>query len=122
MKAAVFNTDNTGGIVDFEGDTLVNLIRETVGGPFDCVTLRQLGLTMWVHDEGKLLDQPLNPFGTILWNAEFNSTDVIVGNILITGGTDAEGNTLGLSQEFIDTVLVPSQHEIENCPSWEELQ
>jgi len=116
FKAAVFNIDGTGDILDFNEENLGKLIRETVGGHFDAVSLPKLGLTMWVHDEGKLLGFEPNRYGTLMWSTEYGQSDVIVGNVLITGGTDDEGNTLGLPQSFIDEVLIPSQHAPEDCP------
>ena len=116
FKAAVFNIDGTGDILDFSEENLSELIRETVGGHFDAVSLPKLGLTMWVHDEGKLLGFEPNRYGTLMWSTEYGQSDVIVGNVLLTGGADAEGNTLGLPQSFIDEVLIPSKHAPEDCP------
>jgi hypothetical protein len=56
---------------------------------------------LWVNEEGKLDNLPQNPIGTSLWVDEYGYTDVIVGNIIITGGTDENGETLGLSLEQV---------------------
>ena len=60
-------------------------------------------LTMWCHEEGKMLGQPRNETGTILFDAEFGvGQDVIVGNIVFTGGVDEEGDTLGIPEHRIE--------------------
>ena len=61
---------------------------------------------MWVNEEGKLSDDPIqNPTGTALWVDNYGETDVIIGNIIFTGGTDANGHTLGLSDEQLNSLL-----------------
>jgi hypothetical protein len=114
MIAAVFNIDGTGGFIDFEEDTLSNLIRETVGGYFDSIRLSKLGVTMWIHDEGKLLNMEPNPFATLMWNSEYGPTDVIVGNMLLTGPIGPEGEALGLPAEFVE-LLSTALHGPEGC-------
>ena len=57
--------------------------------------------TMWCNDEGKILNLPHNPFGQALWTYRYGNTDYIVGDVVITGGTDAEGETLGLTRSQV---------------------
>jgi len=61
---------------------------------------------MWVNEEGKLSDDPIqNPTGTALWVDNYGETDVIIGDIIFTSGTDANGHTLGLSDEQLNSLL-----------------
>ena len=43
-----------------------------------------------------------NPFAQDLWDRALGAdTDYIVGSVVITGGTDAEGETMGLTPEQV---------------------
>ena len=58
-------------------------------------------LTMWVHEEGKMLGHPYNSAGSIVFDGAFGQNiDRIFGNIVFTGGTDEEGDTLGLPEKY----------------------
>jgi len=101
MKAAIFNPDHTGGIVEFEKGDSYQMIRDAVGGIFQAIDLPGLGVTMWMHDEGKLMGLPENIFGSLFWRTEYGDTDHIVGPIILTGMPDAEGDTTGLNDDFL---------------------
>ena len=95
MKAALrINTDFTTELFDLEGETLEKL-QDAVGGWVQAVDLRD-DLTLWCNEEGKLIGLPNNVIGTHMWEKSFGMTDVIMGNIVFTGGTDDEGENLGL--------------------------
>jgi hypothetical protein len=95
MKAALrINTDFTTELFDLEGATLEKL-QDAVGGWVQAVDLRD-DLTLWCNEEGKLIGLPNNVIGTHMWEKSFGMTDVIMGNIVFTGGTDDEGENLGL--------------------------
>lgn len=95
MKTALrINTDFTTEILDLEDDSLKKL-QGAVGGWVQAVDLRD-DLTLWCNEEGKLIGLPNNVIGTHLWEKSFGMTDVIMGDIVFTGGTDDEGDNLGL--------------------------
>jgi len=85
-------------IVDFdEANSYKQLQAATGGGLIQCVSIDSLGIDLWIDDEGKLVENPrMNVFGTALWIHEYGMTDMIVGDIIITGGIDDEGNTLAI--------------------------
>jgi hypothetical protein len=60
---------------------------------------------MWVNDEGKLNGSEMNLMGTILWAHSYGWTDVICGDIVLTGVADDEGYTQGLTDEDIEALL-----------------
>jgi len=96
MKTALrINTDFTTEILDLEVDSLEQL-QEAVGGLVQAADLHD-NLTLWCNEEGKLINgmQP-NVIGTHMWQKSFGMTDVIMGNIVFTGGTDDEGDNLAL--------------------------
>jgi hypothetical protein len=96
MKTALrINVDFTTEILDLEVDSLTQL-QEAVGGLIQAVDLYD-NLTLWCNEEGKLINgmQP-NVIGTHMWEKSFGATDVIMGDVVFTGGTDDEGDNLAL--------------------------
>jgi hypothetical protein len=71
-------------------------LQAAVGGYIEAVDLPQ-GITMWVNEEGKLVDEPIvNVVATVLAQARIPG-DLVCGNVAFTGGPDAEGDTLPLT-------------------------
>jgi hypothetical protein len=82
-------------------------IQEIVGGTFDVVTSETGKTSFWIHDEGKLIGLTPNFKATkVLWklNSAFEGRDYLAGTVLITGGANDEGETLGIGDEGL-TVL-----------------
>ena len=101
MKTALrINTDFTTEILDLEADSLMQL-QEAVGGLVQAVDLHD-DLTLWCNEEGKLINgmQP-NVIATHLWEKSFSMTDVIMGDVVFTGGTDDEGDNLALPHPWL---------------------
>ena len=106
MKAVKINTDGHKTIVDFSEATSYTVLSEAVDGLIEAVDLRTLGVTMWVNEEGKIDQLEQNAIGTSLYVDEFGMHDFISGNIIFTHvDTDEEGNTLGLTDEQIATLM-----------------
>ena len=101
MKALVITTDNT---VEVEQDTnefvSYATLSRAVGGMIEAVTLPN-GLTLWVNEEGKMDGLAPNVYATRLFVSAFGAVDVIVGNAIVTGGADDDGETLGLTDEQV---------------------
>jgi len=106
--AITVTSGNDINIIEFDKSKSYDTIKQAIGGgTFDCVRLPSINAEMWIDDEGKLInDIQWNHFGTALWVNEYGMTDAIAGDIIITGGVDINGNTLGLDEEDIPTILV----------------
>ena len=107
MKTAVKVTaEGTASLIDLDADSNELLTLQTaVGGLIEVKTL-QGGYTMFMNEEGKLLGLPINQRGTEIWMAHFpDFPDVIVGNIVIAGQTDEEGEQLGLEPEYANYLV-----------------
>jgi hypothetical protein len=104
-KAVIIKTDGTKEVVEFEIGESYDLLSKSVEGWIECVSLISRNADMWVNEEGKLNGLPVNTHATALWVEEFGMTDIIVGNIIITGGVDNEGETLGLSDEQVSNFM-----------------
>ena len=101
MKTALrINTDFTTEVLDLSSDEYAQL-RDAVGGLIQPVDLKP-DLTLWCNEEGKLINgMEVNVIGTHLYEKSFAMTDVIMGNIVLTGGTDDEGETIALPSTWL---------------------
>ena len=106
-------------IVEFDELKSYETIKEAIGGgTFDCISIPSLGVDMWIDDEGKLMDEPkYSSFATVLWTLEYGMTDIVAGDVIITGGTDDEGNTLGLTKDGVIEVLTAVKQMMERIIS-----
>jgi hypothetical protein len=90
----------SGELVELDSLSL-SVLQESVGGYIQAVDIDN-ETTMWVNEEGKLNQLPHNPIAQIFWNATYGQgTDYIVGDIVLTGGADENGETLPLSPESL---------------------
>ena len=103
-QAVIIKTDGTKSVVEFDSTTSYDTLSKAVGGWIECVTLRD-ELDMWVNEEGKLIGLPQNPIATALFADSFGTSDVIMGDVIITCGTDQEGETLGLGEAQIEYLM-----------------
>lgn len=107
MKTAVkITTEGEASLIDLDADSNELLTLQTaVGGLIEVKTL-QSGYTMFMNEEGKIYGLPVNERATEIWLAHFpDFPDVIVGNIVIAGKTDEEGEQLGLDPEYAQSLV-----------------
>lgn len=97
MNALALKITTDGKVVELDSISLA-VLQESVGGWVQAIDLRQ-DVTMWCNEEGKLEGLPHNPVGQTLWVQAFGATDYIVGDVVFTGGTNEDGETLPLSEE-----------------------
>ncbi len=103
MKTALrVNVDCTTEVLDLDGGEYEQL-SNAVGGLIQPVDLRP-GLTIWVNEEGKLIQLPVNIIGSHLWEKSFGMTDVIIGNCVFTGNANSDGETEPLSSVWVEQI------------------
>jgi hypothetical protein len=103
MKTALrINTDLTTEVLDLDTDSYEKL-SGAVGGMIQAVDVAD-DLTLWCNEEGKLIGLQPNIIGTSLWEQRFGATDIIAGNIVLTGGPDDEGDSLPLSAAWLENL------------------
>jgi hypothetical protein len=86
-------------------DESLAYLQGKVGGWVQAVDLqgKMAGFTLWTNEEGKMNGLPFNDLATLIWELSYGAyTDIIVGDCVITGGADEEGDTIGLDAEQID--------------------
>lgn len=98
-KVVIIPAEGEPYIQDINGETVdYDTLSEGVGGWIECVGLDR-NLDLWVNEEGKLIGLPFNPLATLLWEKYFGNTDIIMGDAVITAGSDDEGETLAFEEE-----------------------
>lgn len=100
--------DGITAAVELPDSRELDFLQGVVGGWVQAVPLAGAfeGMTLWVNEEGKFDSSlSLNSVATAIWEQCYGRTDFIMGNALITGGADDEGETLGLTPEQASTVL-----------------
>lgn len=85
------------------GEGQLDILQTAVGGLVQAVDLSE-NLTLWCNEEGKFMNFDVNRIATKMWEEVFGQTDVIMGNVIFTGGTGEEGETLGLDEETANKI------------------
>ena len=110
MKAVTISTQGMGGIAELPDTDQLDALQGAVGGLIECIHLSHLNCDMWVNEEGKMFDLPLNRIATALFTDEWSQrgyeiNDYICGDVIITGTANAKGETVGLTDEQVTTLL-----------------
>jgi hypothetical protein len=106
MKAVTIKTTGEKEVIDFyPGNYSYQILSDSVGGLIEPVYLAE-NLTLWVNEEGKVYGQAVNPIATTIFESVFGKgIDIMVGDVILTGGYDDEGETLGLTMEQVEELL-----------------
>lgn len=107
MKTAIkLTTEGIASLIDLSADSNELLtLQVAVGGLIEAKTLKD-GYTLIMNEEGKLEQLAINHRATEIWLANFpNFPDVIVGNVVIAGGYDEDGEQLGLDSKYANKLL-----------------
>ena len=92
-KYLQITTDQKATVLECTSLTSYDAINKGVGGYIECVALAD-NLDMYVHEEGKLIGSPQNLIAQHYWNERYGLyTDIIVGDVVFTGGVDDEGES-----------------------------
>lgn len=110
MKVLIARTDGSREVVEVQEGGLLSQAQKVCDGWVDVVNVdsRHLGwLSIFVNDEGLLIGLDVNPFASAI-TADGQYPQHLVGDVLIAGGVDDDGNTEGLT-DFQIEVLLTSQ-------------
>lgn len=114
-KAVVITTEGTKSVVTFTIGESYKILSDTVEGMIECVRLSE-NEDMWCNENGIAEGRSLNMIASAIYSETFNAGNPILGNVIITGGADDEGETLGLSDELIEkwmsysTQVIPTSY------------
>jgi len=126
-KALIITPEGDYTITEYDNNTEYKVLSEGVGGYIELVrlpeTAKAIGdgeISMWVNEEGRIKGLPYNHFGSLLYTMNFRTDEPIVGNIVLTGGSDPEGYTVGLTDEQLDA-LQPSWRDQPYVEAYKEM-
>ena len=99
QKAVIISTEGHKSVVEFEFGKSYQILSDAVGGMIECVSLKDADL--WCNENGIAEGLDLNMIASAIYSDAFNASNPILGNVIITGSVDAEGETLGLTDEQV---------------------
>ena len=99
QKAVIISTDGHKSVVEFEFGKSYQILSDAVGGMIECVGLKDADL--WCNENGIAEGLELNMIASAIYSDAFGAGNPILGNVIITGSVDAEGETLGLTDEQV---------------------
>lgn len=99
QKAVIITAEGDKSVVEFDFKKSYQLLSDTVGGMIECVGLGDADL--WCNENGIAEGLSLNMIATAIYSDTFGASNPILGDVIITGGCDEEGETLGLSDEQV---------------------
>lgn len=85
-------------------DGTLSHLQGAVAGCVDVVALNQ-DLDMWINDEGLIVGLPVNMLATGIAALHGRTHQAYVGTAVFTGGADAEGGTLPLSEQQVRLLM-----------------
>jgi len=90
--------------------------RTLVGGNLEVITLDRPPASLYLNDEGKLLELPVNIRATtLLWahHSAFRGKDAIMGPAFILGPVDRHGDDQTAPQDLIDLLFHTTRYRIQ---------
>ena len=101
-NALVIGMDESLEVIDLDApEGSLKVLQNAVDGYVQAIDLNR-DLTMWANEEGKLEGMMTNSIATAIFQARFGMVDIIVGNAVLTGGVDDEGETIGLTEPQVE--------------------
>jgi hypothetical protein len=117
-KVLTITTDNEVNIKEVDSVEYETLY-EAVNGLVELVSINE-DVDMWLNEDGKVNGLEPNVLATLLFNKVFPDFDVIMGDVIITGGADDEGNTVGLSDSSIIDIFAMLQDAIHQAVNYSD--
>jgi len=99
QKAVIISTEGHKSVVEFEFGKSYQILSDAVGGMIECVSLKDADL--WCNENGIAEGLDLNMIASAIYSNAFGAGNPVIGNVIITGSVDAEGETLGLTDEQV---------------------
>ncbi|WP_205781387.1 DUF3846 domain-containing protein [Planctomonas deserti] len=124
MKALRIPTDADEPITELEVSKLEDYQAE-VGGWIEPVDIPELGVTVYVHEEGLILNLPLNSRATFLWwyfVPGARQKAMLVGPALIVGLPDRNGDSTDIpahaAEMFTQAGIWRVEVQVVDDPTW----
>ena len=105
LRAIVVETDGQARMLVVERGQMLTPLQEAVGGYIERVAVQDNRVDFWVNEEGKLHGLPVNQTATELLyrlDPRWFNWDVLVGPVVLTGGSDGQGGSLTVPDFLLD--------------------
>jgi hypothetical protein len=99
IRVIVLEAGNPEAKIIEKFDHSLENLQTFVGGYIEAIRVND-SITIWINEEGKLIELPPNFY---LTNQDGQAYDIVVGDVLIAG-TDHEGETVSLTDEEIKEI------------------
>jgi hypothetical protein len=101
-NALIIGFDESITVVDLDSEEgSYNILSNAVDGYIEAIRFTET-LNMYINEEGKLNGLMVNPMATAIFQTRYGKVDIIVGNAVLTGGVDEDGEDMGLSDEQVE--------------------
>ncbi len=124
VRALRIPTDESEPITELEVHVLEDY-QAAVGGWIEPVDLPDLGVTIYVHEEGLIMRLPFNPRATFLWwhfVPEARQKAMLVGPALVVGLPDRNGESTDIPARALELLNQPREHavllKVGDDPAW----
>jgi hypothetical protein len=106
MKKVALQIASNGNVTELDiAENSLKVLQTAVDGYIEAVDIFE-DLTMWVNEEFLLRSEPdPNDIATAIFSM-IGGNYAIHGTVVLTGGTDEEGNTLGLSPDIAEELKI----------------
>ncbi|MFZ8756949.1 DUF3846 domain-containing protein [Microbacterium sp. HMH0099] len=113
VQGIIIPADNTAPLKTATLDSLQDY-QQAVGGWTEAVDIPDLGVTMYVNEEGLIRDLPFNRRATFLWRFHVpQARDArLVGDVAVVGLTNDEGENTELPSELARRLLEPGVYRV----------
>nr|WP_278102317.1 DUF3846 domain-containing protein [Microbacterium proteolyticum] len=113
VQGIIIPADNTAPLKTATLDSLQDFQR-AVGGWIEAVDIPDLGVTMYVNDEGLIRDLPFNRRATFLWRFHVpQARDArLVGDVAVVGVADGEGENTELPMDLRRRLIEPGVYRV----------
>jgi hypothetical protein len=100
-KALLIPATGDSRIITLPSENAHTVIHDFIGGYFDCASLADGAIAMYVHDEGLLIGLEPNVTASILYGSP------IAGDVVIVGTLNAKGERDGYDYDLPDFMYDP---------------
>ncbi len=121
VRALHIPTEADEPIVEVEVHALEDY-QAAVGGWIEPVDIADLGVTVYVHEEGLVLGLPFNSRATFLWwyyVPEARQKAMLVGPALVVGLPDRNGDSTDIPRDTAELLSQPGKWRVEARPKAE---
>lgn len=103
-KVLQITTDSETNVLDLDApEGSLAVLQGAVGGNIECVDFR--AFDMYVNEDGKFDGSEFNRFATRLFREAFGPVDLVMGNVVIVGPVNRNGDSTGLSDDAIALLI-----------------